>query len=142
MDQMNGYTSELSRVTGRRVAAAAGAAAAAAALVLTLAGCGSAAAGGVGGRPVNEIDLRATEFAYTPGQVRISGPGQLKVTLQNQGMVEHDFAIEGAQGKLLVKPNSTGTATFAIPKAGTYTFACTVEGHKAAGMKGTLTVGG
>ena len=130
---MNGHRS----LFGRRVVAVVGAAT----LALALAGCASAAAGGAGGSVVGEITLRATEFAYVPGQVRISGPGEVKVTLQNQGLVEHDFTIEGAQGKLLVKPNTTETATFKLPKAGTYTFTCTVEGHKAAGMKGTLIVG-
>jgi plastocyanin len=130
MKEMNGLRS----MTGRRVAAVAGAVA----LGLALAGCG---ASGGSGAVVGEISLKATEFAYVPGQVHVSGPGQVKITLQNQGMVEHDFAIEGAQGKLLVKPDTTGTSTFTLPKAGTYTFACTVEGHKAAGMKGTLTVG-
>lgn len=127
---MNGFTS----VMGRRVATAAGAVA----LGLALAGCG---ASGGSGAVVGEISLQATEFGYSPAQVHISGPGQVKVTIKNQGVVEHDFTIEGAQGKLLVKPNTTGTSTFTIAKAGTYTFACTVEGHKAAGMKGTLTVG-
>src|SRR6266540_4804884 len=119
MKEMNGLRS----MTGRRVAAVAGAVA----LGLALAGCG---ASGGRGAVVGEISLKATEFAYVPGQVHVSGPGQVKITLQNQGMVEHDFAIEGAQGKLLVKPNTTGTSTFTLPKAGTYTFACTVEGHK------------
>ena len=40
----------------------------------------------------------------------------------------------------LLDPAAKGTATFAAPAAGTYTYLCTVPGHYAAGMKGTLTV--
>ncbi|MBI3972073.1 MAG: cupredoxin domain-containing protein [Chloroflexi bacterium] len=105
------------------------------------AGCGGAGAAGARGASAGEISLRATEFAYAPAQVRVAGPGEIKVTLDNRGVVEHDFTIEGAQGKLLVKPGATGSAIFQVAKAGTYTFACTVPGHKEAGMKGTLTVG-
>ena len=127
---MNGHKPMI----GRRVATAAGALA----LALALAGCGGSAASGAA---AGEMNLKATDFAYAPAKANLSGPGQIKVTLQNQGLVEHDFTIEGVQGQLLVKPNTTGTATFAIPKAGTYTYTCTVQGHKEAGMKGTLTVG-
>ena len=34
----------------------------------------------------------------------------------------------------------TGTGTFTIERAGTYTFVCSVPGHSDAGMKGTITV--
>jgi len=40
----------------------------------------------------------------------------------------------------LVDGGATGTASFAAPAAGTYTFLCTFPGHYVAGMKGTLTV--
>ena len=36
-------------------------------------------------------------------------------------------------------PGGNGTASFTAP-AGTYTYICTIPGHYAAGMKGTLTV--
>ncbi len=116
---------------------AAGAAALALALIT---GCGAAGGAG-GGASVGDITLQANEFAYSPATLRLDRAGQVTVTLHNQGQLEHDFTIEGAQGTLLVKANSTGKATFKIPKAGTYTYACTVQGHKEAGMKGTLTVG-
>ena len=40
----------------------------------------------------------------------------------------------------LLNGGETGTASFAAPPAGTYTFLCTFPGHYVAGMKGTLTV--
>ena len=40
----------------------------------------------------------------------------------------------------LVNGGESGSASFAAPPAGTYTFLCTFPGHFVAGMKGTLTV--
>ena len=40
----------------------------------------------------------------------------------------------------LLDGSASGTASFAAPAAGTYTFLCTFPGHYVAGMKGTLTV--
>ena len=39
-------------------------------------------------------------------------------------------------------PGSTETGTSFFPKAGNYTFYCTIPGHEAAGMHGTIHVTG
>ena len=39
-----------------------------------------------------------------------------------------------------MQDGGTSTIDIANLKAGTYTFYCSVPGHEAAGMKGTLTV--
>jgi plastocyanin len=64
--------------------------------------------------------------------------GQLKVEMTNKSGTPHDIAIDG-KGKGAVTPNgiSSFSASFA---PGKYTYYCTVPGHEAAGMKGTLTV--
>jgi len=109
-----------------------------------LTGCGGSggasaprAAAGAG----ETVTLRATDFAYTPAQVKVAAPGEVTVTLENKGLLEHDFMIEGVPGTLLVRANQTGSGTFKLAKPGTYTFSCTVSGHREAGMKGTLVVG-
>lgn len=57
--------------------------------------------------------------------------------------VQHGIAIEGngihTSGPV-VAAGSTSTVTAKL-KAGTYTFYCPFDGHRAAGMTGTLTVG-
>ena len=111
-----------------------------------LAACGGASDGGTNANVptgVNEtITLIATDFAYQPAQIKMPVLGQLTIKLENKGLVDHDFVIEGVNGpKLLVKPKQTGEATFTITKAGKFNIGCTVQGHKEAGMKGTLVVG-
>ncbi|HEU5316937.1 MAG TPA: cupredoxin domain-containing protein [Chloroflexota bacterium] len=142
-DERNERNERVKRMTRRLgLAGALGAAA------LTATACG--ATGTAGGDSsaalptgVNEtVSLVATDFAYSPAQIKVSGLGELTIKLENKGQVEHDFIIDGLSGpKLLVKPKETGTATYKITKGGKFSFGCTVQGHKEAGMKGTLTVG-
>ena len=68
--------------------------------------------------------------------------GKVSIVMKNLSPLQHDVAIKGngvnAKGKLVGKGGlSTATATL---KKGTYTFYCTVPGHAAAGMKGTLKI--
>ncbi|HEY1451632.1 MAG TPA: plastocyanin/azurin family copper-binding protein [Solirubrobacteraceae bacterium] len=68
--------------------------------------------------------------------------GKVTIDFANTSPVEHDVAI--AQGSTVAgqTPVFTGgskTLTLNL-KPGTYTFYCTVPGHRQAGMEGTLTV--
>jgi plastocyanin len=68
--------------------------------------------------------------------------GHVTVRMKNASSVPHDIAIRGngvsAVGQV-VQNGGTSTLTENL-KPGTYTFYCSVDGHEAAGMKGTLTV--
>ena len=66
-------------------------------------------------------------------------PGKLTVQMPNKSGTPHDIVIDG-KGKGQVVQNggvSKFTATFA---AGSYTYYCSVPGHRQAGMQGKLTV--
>jgi plastocyanin len=69
-------------------------------------------------------------------------PGKVTIVMKNPSALQHNVAIEGKgvddAGKIVGKGGtSTVTATL---KAGTYTFYCAVDGHRQAGMEGTLTI--
>jgi len=68
--------------------------------------------------------------------------GIVTIVMKNVSILPHDIAIKGhgvkAKGKLVGK-GGTSTVTAKL-KRGKYEFYCTVPGHEAAGMKGTLTV--
>jgi plastocyanin len=62
--------------------------------------------------------------------------------MKNASSVPHDIAIRGSgvsQVGKVVQNGGTSTVSETL-KPGTYTFYCSVDGHEAAGMKGTLTV--
>jgi plastocyanin len=67
--------------------------------------------------------------------------GAVAVDFTNQSPLQHDFCIQsGSQGDCTdVIQGASTSKTFNL-KPGSYTFYCSVDGHEAAGMKGTLTV--
>lgn len=83
------------------------------------------------------------QLAYTSTKATAT-PGPLVITFKNTSGVPHNVALqEGTNGAVLGKtPEITkGDNKMSVTvKAGTYTFFCTVPGHRAAGMVGTLTV--
>jgi mono/diheme cytochrome c family protein len=68
--------------------------------------------------------------------------GPLKIESRNDSPVEHDIAIEGngVDEKGEVVSNGGVSEIDTNLQAGEYTFYCSVEGHRAGGMEGTLTV--
>jgi plastocyanin len=68
--------------------------------------------------------------------------GNVTITMDNPSPVPHAVAVEGNgvdKDGQTVGMGGKSTVTVSL-KPGTYTFYCPVDGHKAAGMKGTLTV--
>jgi uncharacterized cupredoxin-like copper-binding protein len=83
----------------------------------------------------------AGQLAYDTKQLSAKA-GKVTIEMTNMSPVEHDVAV--AQGTTVVgqTPVFTGgskSVTLTL-KPGTYTFYCTVPGHRQAGMEGTLTV--
>jgi plastocyanin len=82
------------------------------------------------------------QLAYV--QKTLSAPaGKVTFTFTNDSPVPHDFAIESGEDELGVTKQISGGASEDLTvtlKPGEYTYYCTVPGHEAAGMKGTLTV--
>lgn len=69
--------------------------------------------------------------------------GKVTVDFTNTQPLTHDVAIEDSSGKTIGKTEliaEGSDSTVADLKPGTYTFYCTVPGHREAGMEGTLTV--
>src|SRR6187549_3441706 len=113
-----------------------------AALVLALSACG-------GGSSSSSTTPAATGGGGAGGgsTVKISADpsGALKYEQTDvsatAGSITHDVTIEGngASGATDQITDSTTSTTVDL-EPGTYTFFCSVDGHRAAGMEGTLTV--
>lgn len=65
--------------------------------------------------------------------------GKITIKMSNPSSLPHSIAIKGKGAGKVVRKGGTSTVTATLKK-GKYTFYCTVPGHQAAGMKGTLTV--
>lgn len=80
---------------------------------------------------------KPTEFHFTLSK-KAAAKGVVTFKVTNRGKLEHDFKIGGKRTKLLA-PGKTATLKVKLKK-GKFKFLCTVPGHAAAGMRGTLTV--
>jgi plastocyanin len=132
-----------------------------AALALAAAGCGGGNGGSTGTAATSSASTSGTTSSLASGkattlQLNADASGALKfdksslsatsgnvtIVMGNPSPLSHDIAIQGngvdVRGKV-VGQGGTSTVTADL-KPGTYTFLCTVDGHAAAGMKGTLTV--
>jgi plastocyanin len=103
---------------------------------------GKEAGGGEGGSTVAFEADPSGELAYTTTEASAK-TGNVTVDFKNPQSLTHDVAIEDSSGKEVGKTELIGegeTSTTVDLKPGTYTYYCTVPGHREAGMEGTLTV--
>lgn len=115
----------------RRTITVAGALACAS-LALALPGLSATTATGVtvtAGKPA--------EFKFTLSKKSVAR-GTVTFTVANKGKLEHDFKIAGKK-TVKLKPGKSATLKVTL-KAGKAAYLCTLPGHAAGGMKGTLTV--
>ena len=85
--------------------------------------------------------VEASEFKFVSPDLTIGSEGSTTITLVNKGTVEHDFTIDELESiQIAVAVGETGEGTLTDPATGTYEFYCTVPGHKAAGMFGTIVI--
>lgn len=98
--------------------------------------------GGSGGGTVKiEADPNG-QLAFT--ETKIEAPaGQDTIDFDNPSTTGHNVQIEDSSGEDVAGTDTITdgkTSTTADLKPGTYTFYCSVPGHREAGMEGTLTV--
>ena len=104
----------------------------------TPAATGGGGAGGgstvkISADPSGALKYEQTDVSATAGSITID--------FTNMSSLPHDVTIEGngASGATDQITDSTTSTTVDLDP-GTYTFFCSVDGHRAAGMEGTLTV--
>jgi plastocyanin len=131
--------------------------------VVALAGFGLAACGGdddedttaaattttettpAGGGGASTVDISAAangSLAFDQTDVTAKA-GAVTINFDNPASLTHDVKVEDSSGTELGGTDlvSQGDATATVDlQAGSYTFFCSVPGHREAGMEGTLTV--
>jgi uncharacterized cupredoxin-like copper-binding protein len=69
-------------------------------------------------------------------------PGKVTIVMTNKSSLPHAIEVEGHGVEVKTKTVTGANAQLSTNlKPGKYEFYCPVDGHKQAGMKGTLTVG-
>lgn len=127
-------------------------------LMFILAACGGTAAKPVSTEP-KTITLTLNEFQFQPAEITVNVGQPITLVLKNNGTVLHDFVSTDAMVEVMeehgamhdmsgmqtamhaaIEAGQQSTLEFKATQAGTYTFYCTVAGHKEAGMMGKLIV--
>jgi plastocyanin len=89
-----------------------------------------------------DFETASSGLAYTAKTAEAEA-GEVTIDFTNPQAVPHDVAIEDSSGEVIAQTEEltegSDSATANL-KPGTYTFFCTVPGHREAGMEGTLTV--
>jgi len=116
------------------------------------------------GPRAQEVSLTAVDMAFQPNLLEVTAGMPIRLTMMNQGALEHDFSIleipmetiaataapmeDHDMEAMTVEPQlhmavaigMSNTVEFTPTKPGAYEFFCTVPGHKEAGMIGGLIV--
>lgn len=133
-------------------------------LAVVLAACGSAESTPA---PMLELSLMATDIAYDVNRLEAMAGQPVRITLHNEGALDHDFSImemphtgevmteEMAElmaghdmSAMEMEPEihvatlsgSSNSVEFTPSTPGEYEFFCSVTGHREAGMAGILVV--
>lgn len=86
-----------------------------------------------------EIEVNANSFAFTPNEISIGAKESVAIVLRSEDVL-HDFVVKGKGHIVSAKGQKTARGGLTMTKPGTYKFWCSVSGHRAAGMRGTIIV--
>ncbi|GEM_PF-827749 len=104
------------------------------------------------------VRVEMSEFAFRPAVVRLRAGDGVRLVFVNRGQLAHQFetgylrrvpvTVVGAglhidaPGLDVVRldPGATAAVAFVPRVRGRFPFACTIEGHREAGMQGTIEV--
>ena len=125
-------------------------------LSLLLAACGGygggASSGGnnsqASGSALKTLHVSEKEYSFDPSTITVSKPGTYAFVVTNDGTITHGFVIEasGSEGNEAksgdIAPGSHKTVRFTFEAGRKYEMYCPVDGHRAEGMAGTISVGG
>ncbi len=88
---------------------------------------------------VQQVPVEMTSFSYSPGEFRFKNGDVVEFRLSSRD-IEHTFTVKELGIDWRIRGGGTGNRTFTFSTPGEYELVCTIPGHEAAGMVGTLIV--
>lgn len=85
------------------------------------------------------IDVSADALSFDPAEIRVAVGEDIAVALTSADML-HDFTVDDLEAHVPAEAGETVEGGFQATQPGNYSFYCSVEGHREAGMEGTLIV--
>lgn len=85
------------------------------------------------------IEVVADDFSFEPDEITAEVGEDLAIVLSSEDLL-HDFTIDELDAHVVADRGETAEGGLRADEAGEFTFYCSVPGHRAAGMEGTLVV--
>lgn len=85
------------------------------------------------------IEVTARSFEFEPAEITVQAGEDIAIVLSSKDLL-HDFTVDELGTHVVADAKKTAEGGLRADKPGRYTFYCTVVGHRAAGMEGTLVV--
>ena len=89
--------------------------------------------------PGDQIDMSAKAFSFSPSTVTVKAGRSVTLVLKATD-IAHDFTVDEPKIHIAASGGDTARGRIDVATPGTYTFYCSVAGHRAAGMVGKLVV--
>lgn len=87
-----------------------------------------------------EVEITATDFAFSPGEITVPAGEPVNLTFVNGGALAHDLVVADLGVHVAAGSGQSSTVGFTPTEPGRYSMVCTYPGHADAGMRGTLQV--
>ncbi len=91
------------------------------------------------GPTITDVVVSARYAAFQPATITVAKGETISLQVTSTDS-PHTFTIDELGINVSVGGGNTVTREITIDQAGTFTFYCSVPGHRGAGMEGTLTV--
>ena len=109
-------------------------------------------------RGTGPILVEMVEFAFHPATIRVRVGQSVMLRFVNRGQIAHQFVADFMRtvpviandsmmrvevpglDSLRLQPGESATLQFVPRRRGRFQFACTIEGHQEAGMRGVLDI--
>jgi plastocyanin/predicted small secreted protein len=85
------------------------------------------------------IELSGSSYAFDPREITVRAGEEVAIVLTATD-IEHDFTVDGLDSHVSADAGETAEGGLRADEPGSYTYYCSVEGHREAGMEGTLIV--
>lgn len=86
------------------------------------------------------VDVEAGELWFTPDTIEVVAGEPVNLRLVNTGAAFHDLTVPAADMVLAAESGEDASGAIELSEPGSYEFYCSVPGHAAGGMRGTIVV--
>lgn len=89
---------------------------------------------------VKTFEVSGRSFSYTPSEIKVKKGDKVKIVFKNEEGF-HDWGIDEFNAKTpQIQEGKTAEVEFTADKTGTFEYYCSVDEHRAKGMKGNFIV--